>query len=267
MPIADVALLSELAVSIATETAENIVRRSTESFDIKTKSSATDLVTEIDAWAERFIIDRIGEVRPDDGFLGEEGAERDSRSGVTWVIDPIDGTTNFVYGYPMFAVSIAAVSETEALAGAVAHGTSGDVYHAMVGGGAFVGDVPLNVSKPNALNESLIATGFSYDSEQRRVQARQLTKIIGQVRDIRRSGSAATDLAFTAAGFVDAYYEAGLNRWDIAAGELIVREAGGRVQIEPADDGRYSILAAAPEIFDDLYKVLEMARGPADEQE
>jgi myo-inositol-1(or 4)-monophosphatase len=256
--------LCDVAVAIASETATEIVRRSAESFDVATKSSATDLVTEIDAWAERFIVDQITKLRPDDGFIGEEGAEVASKSGVTWVIDPIDGTTNFVYRYPMFAVSIAAVTESETLAGAVAHGSSGDVYYASTGGGAFVGESPLTVSDPDSLASSLVATGFGYDAEQRRGQARQLTQIIGEVRDIRRSGSAATDLAFTAAGFVDAYYEDGLNRWDIAAGELIVREAGGIVLLNATDDGRYSVLAAAPSVFDELCTLLKMARSPAD---
>ncbi|MCH7788233.1 MAG: inositol monophosphatase [Acidobacteria bacterium] len=264
MAIVDLAALHDLAVSIAAATATEVVRRSNESFEVATKSSATDLVTEIDAWAERFIIDSISEARPDDGFIGEEGADSASRSGVTWVIDPIDGTTNFVYRYPMFAVSIAAVTETETLVGAVAHCSSGEVYHATTGGGAFVGESPLAVSDQQSLPQSLVATGFGYDAEQRRQQAQQLTHIIGEVRDIRRSGSAATDLAFTAAGLVDAYYEAGLNRWDIAAGELIVREAGGLVDLTETGNRRYSVLAAAPGVFDELRVLLKMARGHAD---
>ena len=256
--------LERLARRVAVDAAEGIIQRRRRSFAIDTKSTATDLVTEIDTWAEEFIVTELFRTRPDDGFLGEEGASRPSGSGITWVIDPIDGTTNFVYDYPSYAVSIAAVDAEGAVVGVIAELPSGDVYQAQRGCGAHRNGTPISVSRCTGLDRSLVATGFSYAPATRTRQAEVVCRLIDQVRDIRRSGSAGSDLCSTAIGRVDVYYEFGLNRWDIAAGELIVREAGGVVRIDALPDDKYGVVAASPDVFEPFEAALEMARATPD---
>ncbi len=253
--------LHELALAIASSTAAGISERRRRPLSVETKSSTTDLVTDLDRWAEHNIVSQIDEVRPGDGLVGEEGARRGSTTGVTWVIDPIDGTTNFVYGYPASAVSIAAVDADGAVAGAVAVIGAPEVFHACRGGGAFQGSDPIAASQPADLADALVATGFGYSGVQRRSQAEAMSRVIGEVRDIRRSGSAALDLCLTASGALDGFYEVGLNRWDIAAGELLVREAGGRMLLDEREGDRYAVVAASSSIFESLVALLEMARA------
>ena len=197
--------------------------------DVATKSSPTDMVTEVDRGSERLIVDTITAERPDDGFFGEEGARRPGTSGVRWIIDPLDGTTNFLYRFPAYSVSIAAEVDGDIVAGAVHDVVHRCTYTATKGGGAFRDDMPLAVSGAPTLATALIATGFAYAPEVRVEQAVALTHLLGRVRDIRRGGSAALDLCWVAAGHVDAYYERGLNIWDLAAGKLIAAEAGAWV--------------------------------------
>ncbi len=194
---------------------------------IDTKSSLTDMVTEVDRAAEALIVDRILAARPNDGLLGEEGTSRDGTSGVRWVIDPLDGTTSYIYGYPAYSVSIASELRGEPVAGAVYDAAHGLLYSAAKGGGAFCDGRSIAVSGETRLGLALCGTGFGYDPGMRARQAAMVAQILPRIRDIRRGGSAALDLCWVASGHLDAYFEQGLNAWDMAAGVLIVREAGG----------------------------------------
>ncbi len=215
---------------------------------IDTKSSGTDMVTEMDRWSEAAIVEVISEARPDDGFLGEEGASKQSRSGVTWLIDPIDGTTNFLYDLPGFSVSIAAEVDGEAGIGAVHDPIRDERFRASRGGGATLDGRSIRASGLTDLTTALVATGFSYDRDRRGAQAEVLTEVLPGVRDIRRFGGAALDLCFLACGRVDAYYERGLGAWDTAAGALIATEAGARLEDRQSSGGAF--FGAAPGIFD-----------------
>lgn len=233
-----------------------------------TKSSAVDPVTEVDTACERFIVAELALRRPGDGILGEEGADSASSTGVEWIIDPIDGTVNFLYGLPVYAVSIGAAVDGELIAGAVCNAATGELFSAAAGHGATVELAgrtrALTASRATALEHSLVATGFSYTSQWRSRQADILTHVLPRVRDIRRTGSAALDLCNVAAGRVDAYYEHGTHPWDYAAGAVIAAEAGARVRhpgvrADGADGGVTA--AAAPGVWDAFLHLLESAGG------
>jgi myo-inositol-1(or 4)-monophosphatase len=191
-----------------------------------TKSTTTDPVTEFDRAAERLLVDRLREARPDDAIVGEEGAGIAGTTGNEWHLDPIDGTANFVYGLPAWCTSVGVVDLHGGLAGAVFAPVSGELFSAARGGGASLNGDPISASNCTKLDDALVATGFAYRPERRRRQAQRLAAIIGEIRDVRRGGSAALDLCLVACGRVDAYYEQHLNSWDIAAGLLIAAEAG-----------------------------------------
>lgn len=200
---------------------------------VDTKSSATDPVTEVDQDSEGLIVEWLRSNRPDDAIIGEEGADDDGTSGVTWILDPLDGTVNYTYGFPAHAVSLAVQVHGQTVA-AVVHDTAlNQQYTATLGGGAFCNGVRLHCTDATDPALMLLATGFGYDRDQRRIQAAVLAAIIADIRDIRRAGSAAVDLCHVAAGRVDAYYETGPNIWDVAAGMLIVQEAGGTADYLP----------------------------------
>ncbi|HET9168983.1 MAG TPA: inositol monophosphatase family protein [Actinospica sp.] len=223
----------------------------------QTKSSPTDVVTEMDTAAERVIRAAIRRHRPDDGFLGEEGGSEDGGSGVRWVVDPIDGTVNYLYGLPAWAVSIGAEADGVALAGVVLAPQLSEEYTAVRGEGSFLGGRRLRVNEPENLAKSLIATGFGYRAERREVQGRIVGGLLGQVRDIRRGGSAALDLCAVAAGRVDGYYERGTHAWDRAAGALIAEEAGARVEgFHGAPASEAMVLAAGSALFPALHGAL-----------
>ncbi|RII08631.1 Inositol-1-monophosphatase [Streptomyces sp. YIM 130001] len=223
-----------------------------------TKTSAVDVVTEMDLASEKMITGFLAERRPDDGFLGEEGASEPGTSGVEWVIDPIDGTVNYLYGRPAWAVSIAARKDGVTLAGVVYAPVQRETFHAVLGGGAHLGDRQLRVRPAPDLGQTLLGTGFGYLAERRLRQAEVVRQLIPEVRDIRRGGSAAIDLCDVAAGRLDAYYERGLNPWDLAAGELIAREAGALVGGRPGEPGSGDLLLAAPPVlFEDLQSRLD----------
>jgi myo-inositol-1(or 4)-monophosphatase len=222
-----------------------------------TKTSPTDAVTEVDTAAERLIRERIGAARPDDGFVGEEGGRQPGTSGVDWVIDPIDGTVNFVYGVPAYAVSIGVEVDGVVRAGVVVDVPLRTEYTALRGEGAWRRDpsggpaVAMQAPVASDLTHALVATGFGYDPEQRARQAKALAEMLSRVRDIRRIGSAALDLCSLAAGRVDAYVEEGLQPWDRAAGVLIAREAGVVVTGRHADEPDESlVVAAGPALFE-----------------
>lgn len=196
--------------------------------EVGTKTTATDMVTEYDRACERIVVDGIRSARPDDAIVGEEGARHPGTSPYTWCIDPIDGTTNFLYGLGGYAVSIAAADSTGPVAGAVFVPASRELFTAARGRGAFLGSTPITCSTSTTLDTALVATGFSYDSDHRRVQGSRVGAMLPHVRDIRRLGAAAIDLCHVACGRVDAYFEEHLQAWDLAAGLLIATEAGAR---------------------------------------
>lgn len=227
-----------------------------------TKSTATDLVTEYDRAAETLVVNGLRAARPDDGIVGEEGTHRPGTSGISWFVDPIDGTTNFVYDLPLWSTSVAAGDADGMLAGAVYIPVLGELFAATRGGGATRDGQPIRCSDRDELALALVATGFAYDAVRRREQAAVVQDLIGNVRDIRRLGSAAIDLCFVAAGRYDAYFETGLQPWDAAAGELIAREAGcrsGDHRGGPPAPGE--LLVAAPAVFDELQAHLARLSG------
>jgi len=224
---------------------------------VHTKSSRTDMVTNIDQWVEHNLVQAILASRPDDGILGEEGASRPSSSGVTWVIDPIDGTTNFIYDIPGYSISVAASIGGHAVAGLVHDPVRAERFRATLGGGASRNHEPISVSGATDLSTALVATGFSYDSDRRRRQAESLVKILPEVRDIRRLGGAALDLCALACGRVDAYFERGLAPWDTAAGALIASEAGA--MLDPRDSSDGAFVGSTPGIFDHFAELLDCA--------
>ncbi|HWM34167.1 MAG TPA: inositol monophosphatase family protein [Pseudolysinimonas sp.] len=248
--------LLDLATSIAREAGELAARRRREGVQVAdTKSTIVDVVTEADREVERLIRERLAAARPQDGILGEEGGGTSGTSGLTWVVDPIDGTTNYLYGIPHYAVSIAVVEgepdpQTWADAVGVVHNpASGELFAASRGGGATLDGTPIRVAGPVPFGQALIGTGFAYDSVMRGIQGGIVTRLLPQVRDIRRQGTASLDLAFVACGRLNAFYERTLSPWDHAAGAIIAREAGavvkGRGEAAP---GRDLVLAAHPEL-------------------
>lgn len=228
--------------------------------EVSTKSTGTDLVTEMDRASEALIVAALLAERPDDGILGEEGADEPGRSGVRWVIDPLDGTTNYVYGFPGFNVSIAAEVDGQAGVGVVFDVVRDELFSAQRGAGATRDGAPIRASAATDLGQALVGTGFSYETDRRRRQAAVLVEVLPRVRDIRRQGAAALDLCSVACGRLDAYYERGLAPWDLAAGGLIAREAGAVVTDlvgDPAPVG--AVVASAPGIASDLLAVLQAA--------
>lgn len=248
--------LLSLACDVATEAGRFLRQRAPLVRElIDTKSSPTDMVTEVDRAAEALIVGRILAARPNDGLLGEEGAARDGASGVRWVIDPLDGTTSYIYGYPAYSVSIAAELRGETVAGAVYDAAHGLLYSAARGGGAFRDDRPIAVTAETRLGHALCGTGFGYDPARRGQQAAMVAQILPRIRDIRRGGSAALDLCWVASGHLDAYFEQGLNAWDMAAGVLIAQEAGG-VTGWAEDLTPKCLVAANPALFAPIQSML-----------
>ena len=220
---------------------------------LDTKSTPTDLVSDADRAAEKFISDFIRHERPEDGVLGEEGAGRPSKSGLTWVVDPLDGTVNFLFNIPVWCVSIAIEDADGALVGVIYDPNKEELFAAERGEGATLNGEEIHVAERDDLSRALIGTGFSYDADARAHQATLLAKVLPRVRDVRRAGSAAIDLATLACGRFDGFYEAPMEPWDKAAGVLIVREAGGVVSELPAPNGLSpGVVAAGPGLHDAL---------------
>ena len=249
MPAADPSELVAIAVELAEEAGallrEGQARVRT---SVETKSTGTDMVTEMDRAAEALIVDGLLRRRPDDGILGEEGSARAGTSGVRWVVDPLDGTTNYLYGFPSYAVAIGAEVDGVSVAGAVRDVVHGETFSAVAGGGAFLDGRRLHVTGPPTLATALVGTGFGYDAERRAAQGDVLRRVLPRVRDVRRAGAAAVDLCWVAAGRLDAFYEVGLAPWDWAAASLVASEAGARTLRR--DDGLH--VAAPPQLYDDL---------------
>lgn len=229
-----------------------------EAIAVETKISATDMVSDVDRESEAAISRILSGRRPEDGLLGEEGTSRSGSTGVRWVVDPLDGTTNYLFGIPQFAVSIAAEVEDRPVVGVVIDPSRGEVWAALSGQGSFMNGRRLSVPDGrSSLDRALCATGFGYRTERRRWQAQVAAHVIPKVRDIRRFGSAALDLCWTGGGRYDAYFEWGLNPWDFSAGSLVASEAGARVERV----GRGLVVAAGPSLFDPLCRLLEEAGG------
>lgn len=249
--------LTALAVDIAREAGELARRRRSEGVTVAaTKSVIADVVTEADREVERLIRDRIAAARPADGFFGEEtGAERGT-SGLTWVVDPIDGTVNYLYGIPHYAVSIGVVagepvpSEWQQRVGVVFNPANGELFQATRGRGAWLDGQRLAVSEPSEAG-ALVATGFGYDPATHDGDFARLRRVMPFARDVRRAGAASLDLAYVAAGRLDGYFERGLHAWDHAAGGLLVLEAGGLIGGSPDDaPGREMTIAAGSALFE-----------------
>lgn len=265
--------LLALARATAAEAGRMLLERAGEPKVVESKSSPTDVVTQLDRASEDLIRERILAGRPGDAILGEEGGEVGAGAAVRWIVDPLDGTVNYLYGLPDWAVSIAAEVDGEVVAGAVFVPRRDAMYWATTGGGAFAG--PPDAGGPGGgtdggtggralhctagvrLPQALVATGFGYDKGRRRVQGQVVSAILPLVRDIRRNGSCAIDLCMLAAGNVDAYYERGVEQWDFAAGTLIAREAGAVVDgLSGRRPGPAMLLGAGPGLFGDMHDLL-----------
>jgi len=260
----DPAELLELATRLARESGQLLVEASRHRLDrlalvdtARRKSSTTDLATEADRASEQHIVGGIKKARPADGLLGEEGSAHEGTSGLTWIIDPIDGTTNFVYGFGTWAVSIGVADGAGALAGAVYDPLRDEMFTAVRGEGAFLDGRRLGPVDAVDLDESLIGTGFSYAAVNRRNQARLLPVVLPRVRDIRRAGAASLDLCYVGAGRLNGYYESGLHPWDRAAGLLVATEAGaGFRDVEGLDPRRSTLVVAPPGLLEELLALL-----------
>ncbi|MGQ0745143.1 MAG: inositol monophosphatase family protein [Acidimicrobiales bacterium] len=288
LPPETTAALLDLARSAAVDASELLASRHGQwPPGVATKSSSTDMVSDVDRASETLITARILAARPDDGVLGEEDGERLGTSGIRWVVDPLDGTTNYLYGHRAYAVSIAAEYHGEVVVGVVADPGRGEIFAASRGSGAFVAPlggcgvaaintVSLGAASPGAalpgrsslgrpirastlaqLDQALVATGFSYSSSVRAEQARMLPRLLPRVRDIRRLGAAALDLCWVACGRFDVYYETDLAAWDVAAGVLIATEAGAvSVELPSQRPGGRSLVAGSPALVDPLLDLL-----------
>lgn len=248
--------LLDLAERAARQAGRELMDRYGMATGVGTKSSTTDPVSDADRAAEQVLVSAITGERPEDGLLGEEGADREAVSGLRWVLDPLDGTVNYLYGFPGWCVSVACEDRVDGewagLVGVIHDPLREETFRATRGGGADLDGVPLKVNDPVPLRSALVATGFGYDAEDRRRQAAVVAALLPRVRDIRRAGSAALDLCSLAAGRVDGYYEDTPSRWDWAAGGLIAAEAGAVVSSLYAPDGNAGVLAAGPALHDPL---------------
>ncbi|MEY9889576.1 myo-inositol-1(or 4)-monophosphatase [Catenulispora sp. MAP5-51] len=257
--------LLELAVRLAAEAGRILVQERPRDLGVAdTKSSPTDIVTVMDQRSEKFIVEGILAERPDDAILGEEGSDREGTSGVRWVIDPIDGTVNYLYEIPLWGVSIGVEIDGETVAGVVEIPMLRETFTALRGHGAYRDGEPISAysaqseGKPVPLERALVATGFGYAAQRRAVQGAIVADLLPLVRDIRRGGSAALDLCSVACGRVDAYYERGAKPWDLSAGALIAQEAGAKVGgLYGAAASDEMTVAAADGLFEALCGFLE----------
>jgi myo-inositol-1(or 4)-monophosphatase len=246
--------LLELARKVGLDAGALLMERPP-AFEIESKSTAIDIATQMDKKAEKFIMESLLAARPDDGIIGEEGSSVESKSGITWVIDPLDGTVNYFYGLPGWNVSIAAKDNDGSIVGVVTAPTINSTWWATRGGGAFYNGHQIHCNDPIAVDRALIATGFQYDVAHRTTQMTDLAKLVPLVRDLRRNGAAAVDLCHVAMGALDGYYEAGLKEWDWAAGGLVATEAGARFA-QYGQEPLRTTLAAGPTLHGHLTSLL-----------
>jgi myo-inositol-1(or 4)-monophosphatase len=256
--------LLSLAHQLAEEAGQLLLDGLTAAEVLGSKSSPTDMVTSMDRASEQHIVDGIRAARPDDAIVGEEGTSDEGTTGVRWIIDPLDGTTNYLYAFPMYAVSIAIEVDGIVVAGVVADPSHRETFAAMRERGATCNGRPIRCARPDSLGHALVGTGFSYEPERRARQGAVVATVLPRVRDVRRAGAAAIDLCWVACGRLDAFFERGLQPWDFAAGGLIAREAGATVgDLRGGDAGTAFTLAGAPGIFDDLARILRDAGAEA----
>jgi myo-inositol-1(or 4)-monophosphatase len=242
--------LRDLALATAREAGDLILRLRAEGVEVAgTKSSDIDIVTRADQAAEALIKSRLLGARPDDGMVGEEGDELPGTSGVVWIVDPIDGTVNYLYGHPHFSVSIAAEVDGQIVAGVVVAPALDLEYVATLGGGAACNDRPVRPRTVVPMAERLVATGFSYEQPARAREAAYMARLLPRVRDLRRLGSCALDLCGVAAGTLDAYVEEGPHIWDHAAAGLVVLEAGGILEVARSPGGKRLLICASRDGF------------------
>jgi myo-inositol-1(or 4)-monophosphatase len=256
----EAAELTELAIGLARQAGELALRRREQGLAVDTKSSATDLVTDADRAVEELLRTELAARRPDDAILGEEGGASAGRDGarVRWLIDPIDGTVNFLLGLPQFAVSIAAQLNGRTVAACVLNPVSGELFSATLGRGAYLGERRLTGPRAVPLAEAVLATGFGYDPALRARQAQLVARVLGRVGNLRRLGSAALDLCFLAAGRLDLYFEGPLGEWDYAAGLLIAQEAGAATSgLGGRPAGPALVAAAHPAVAAEFFALLE----------
>jgi myo-inositol-1(or 4)-monophosphatase len=246
--------LLDVAVAAARASADVLLRYYEDGVrEVAAKSTPTDLVSEADLEAERAIRDVIAERRPDDAILGEEGDDLPGSTGLRWVVDPLDGTVNYLFAIPQWCVSVAC----EGQVGAILDPLRDELFTVRVGERALLNGAPLRGSARDDLGTAMVATGFGYDTHVRAAQAAVVARLLPQVRDIRRLGSAALDLAWLAAGRYDAYYEYGLNAWDWAAGEMLCTAAGLETRhLEALPGTGAGLLVAAPGIVDALEAIV-----------
>ena len=228
---------------------------------VESKTTRTDPVSDLDRASEALILKRLLGRRPDDAVMAEESSDRAGTSGVRWVIDPLDGTVNFVYGIPVFAVSIAAEVDGAVVAGVVHDPNRQETFSATRGGGAFLNGERITANAPADLSVTLVGTGFAYDAEVRRMQGSRMDELLAAVRDIRRAGSAALDLCAVAAGRLDAYFERGTHHWDRAAGALVAREAGAVVGDLVGEEPSDALVVAAAASIADPFRALLASIG------
>jgi myo-inositol-1(or 4)-monophosphatase len=226
-------------------------------FEVEEKATAIDIVTQMDKKAETFIVQSLLAARPDDGIIAEEGATVESKSGITWVIDPLDGTVNYFYGLPGWNVSIAAQDRDGSIVGVVTAPSINSTWWATRGGGAFFDGKKIQVNEPIALNRALIGTGFQYDVAHRDRQIANVGRALPLIRDIRRNGAAAVDICHVAMGSLDGYYEDGLKEWDWAAASLVATEAGARFGLY-GQAPYMTTLAAGPTLYGELEEFLSL---------
>jgi len=257
----DTAGLLDLAERVARQAGELLLAGADlRRVDVTTKSSGTDMVSEMDRASEALIVEGILAERPDDAILGEEGASRPGTSGVRWVIDPLDGTTNYLYRHPIWAVSVAAEVDGQVEVGVVASPGLGETFTAVRGKGAWRNGTPIAVSEGDGLATALVGTGFGYLAARRARQAAVLPHLLPVVRDIRRNGVASLDLCWVACGRLDAYFEYGGQPWDVAAGLLIATEAGAVASgLDGGPPVAHSVMVAAPLVSAPLLDLLQAA--------
>ena len=246
--------LLDLAVAIAVEAGDLLLERfHSDATGIETKSTPTDLMSDADRDSEALVLDRIKGARSDVGVIAEESDDQTSRSGVTWIIDPLDGTVNFLFGIPVWAVSIAIHDSVGPLIGVVHDPNHKETFAAQRGLGSRLNGGSVMVSSKDDISTALVGTGFSYEAETRKAQAARIPKVLPRVRDLRRAGSAAIDLAWLACGRLDGFFEAPMKLWDRAAGEILISEAGGVITslTAPFDDDE-GVIASGPSLHDQL---------------
>jgi len=248
--------LLELAKKVGAEAAALLMDRPP-AFEIEEKSTAIDIATQMDKKAETFIVQSLLAARPEDGIIGEEGAAIESKSGITWVIDPLDGTVNYFYGLPGWNVSIAAKDKDGSVVGVVTAPTINSTWWASRGGGAFFNGSKIKTNEPVAFDRAFIGTGFQYDVAHRGRQIENVGRMLPLIRDMRRNGAAAVDICSVAMGALDAYFEDGLKEWDWAAASLVATEAGAKFGLY-GQAPYMTTLAAGPTLFAELESFLNL---------